>query len=203
MHFTHPPSALSVAKGCKKLAACFRLFRDRCKSASVAFCWLDVLPRQTDPQLIHGTRHYDADFWKWPLILPAQARLNWDTPPLTKSCPVGRWREGKWIACVYIYVCPYLYMHAHTCVILDSQHNVSQAPSRKMPNSLRRWFHLTGSLTRVLLCKNLALSKEFCGRFLMFSQVGYSRNWSGMILRQVSYVKCCSYKTFLIYLFIF
>lgn len=125
----HPTS--SVAEGCKKLAACFKLFRDGCKSAYVAFCWLDALPRQTDLQLIHIARKDDADFWKRPLILQGQTRLGGDTPPLTN--PALRASEEKWSACVY--VCAYLCMHSHTCVILDTQYDVSQAPSRSMPHS--------------------------------------------------------------------
>lgn len=39
LHNHHPhPDPPSVAEGCKKLAACFKLFTDGCKSASVAFC---------------------------------------------------------------------------------------------------------------------------------------------------------------------
>lgn len=124
-----PPAAStspapSVAIGCKKLAASFKLFRDGCKSASVAFCWLDALPRQTDPQLIHITRNDDADFWKRPLILPGQTKLNGDTPTLTESC------EGSEVPA-------YMSVHIYICMLTPASSwtlSVSQATSRKKPN---------------------------------------------------------------------
>lgn len=85
----------SVAEGWKKLAACFKLFRDGCKSASVAFCWLDALPRQTDLQLIHIAWNDDADFWKRPLILPGQTRLDGGTSPSLKILSCGHLKRSE------------------------------------------------------------------------------------------------------------